>query len=213
MPGDPVLNITATTTWTVDNEDPTANNPAAISVNCAGEIPIPDITVVTDEADNCATNPTVTFVSDTSNGGSNPEIITRTYRITDEAGNSTDVTQTITVNPFTISSAPTDQTILVGTSTNFTVVVNHVDAYQWQVSTDGGTIFNNIADGVEYSGTQSATLTVISAQLDKNGYWYRVVVSKSGTSCTGLASDAALLSIRVGTVITNRRITHRVKKN
>ncbi len=214
MDGDPSPpDISAVTRIWVDNIEPTASNPAPISVSCSAEVPVPNVNVVTDEADNCTTNPAVAFISDTSNGGSNPEIITRTYRITDEAGNSTDVTQTITVNPFTISSAPTDQTIFVGASANFTVAANHVDSYQWQVSTDGGTVFNNISDGEEYSGTQSTTLTVISAELDKNGYRYRVIVSKSGTSCAGLASDAGLLSIRVGTVITNRRITYRVKKN
>ncbi|MEZ4970098.1 MAG: C-type lectin domain-containing protein [Flavobacteriaceae bacterium] len=213
MPGDPVLNITATTAMTVDNVAPTASNPASISVNCSGEIPLPDISVVTDEADNCTTNPMVAFVGDSSNGGSNPEIITRTYRITDASGNSTDVTQTITVNPFTISSDPTDQTIFAGTSANFTVSANYADSYQWQLSTDGGTVFNNIADGAEYSGTQSATLTVMTAGVDKNGYRYRVLVSKSGSSCAAVTSDPALLSVRVGTVITNRRITYRVKKN
>src|SRR5690606_29014013 len=125
--------ISAVTRIWVDNIEPTASNPAPISVSCSAEVPVPNVNVVTDEADNCTTNPAVAFISDTSNGGSNPEIITRTYRITDEAGNSMDVTQTITVNPFTISSAPTDQTIFAGASANFTVAANHVDSYQWQV--------------------------------------------------------------------------------
>lgn len=213
MPGDPVLNITATTNLTVDDEDPTASNPTSINVNCSEEIPVPDITVVTDETDNCTTNPIVTFINDSSDDGSNPEVITRTYRVTDAAGNSTDVTQTITVNPYTISSAPADQTIFAGSSANFIVSTNYVNSYQWQVSTDGGTVFNNISDGAEYSGTQSSTLTVLAGGLNKNGYRYRVVVSKSGSSCTAIISDSALLSIRVKTVITNRRITYRVKKN
>ncbi|MCY2686126.1 LamG-like jellyroll fold domain-containing protein, partial [Salinimicrobium sp. TH3] len=88
-----------TQTITVDDTtDPTASNPAGINVQCSADIPNPDISVVTDEADNCTANPTVTFVSDSSNGQSNPEVITRTYSVKDQAGNSIDVVQTITVD-------------------------------------------------------------------------------------------------------------------
>ena len=61
-------------------------NPAAISAQCAA--PAPDITVVTDEADNCTASPTVAFVSDVSDGNTCPEVITRTYSVTDDCGNS-----------------------------------------------------------------------------------------------------------------------------
>ena len=81
-----------------DTVNPTASNPIAINVSCAGDIPTADINVVTDEADNCTTNPIVAFVADVSDGNNNPEIITRTYSVTDAAGNSINVTQTITVN-------------------------------------------------------------------------------------------------------------------
>ena len=46
--------ITVTQTITVDDTiDPTASNPAPITVECIGDVPAADITVVTDEADNC----------------------------------------------------------------------------------------------------------------------------------------------------------------
>ena len=79
--------ITVTQTITIDDTtDPTASNPAAISAQCAA--PAPDITVVTDEADNCTASPTVAFVSDVSDGNTCPEVITRTYSVTDDCGNS-----------------------------------------------------------------------------------------------------------------------------
>ena len=54
--------ITVTQTITVnDTIAPTASNPAPITVQCIGDVPAPDITVVTDENDNCGI-PTVTFV-------------------------------------------------------------------------------------------------------------------------------------------------------
>ncbi|RKM91141.1 VCBS domain-containing protein, partial [Aquimarina sp. AD10] len=95
------INVTQTITIN-DTTDPTASNPSPISAQCSA--PVPDITVVTDEADNCGT-PTVAFVSDVSDGNSNPEEITRTYSVTDAAGNSINVTQTITINDTTDPTA------------------------------------------------------------------------------------------------------------
>lgn len=214
MPGDPAApNIAATTTITVDNVAPTASNPTPLTVYCTADIPVPDVTVVNDEADNCDTNPTVTFISDVSDGGSNPEVITRTYRVTDASGNSLDVQQTITVSPFTISSQPTDQNVVAGNSANFSVTASNVDTYQWEVSTDGGSNFVSLTDGSEYTGTQTANLSVIGASTDKNGYIFRVLVSNSSGSCNALASDEANLTVKVGTVITNRRVTYRVNKD
>ena len=108
-----------------DTTSPTASNPTAMSVQC---LPAADITVVTDEADNCGT-PTVTFVSDVSDGKSNPETITRTYRVTDGAGNSTDVTQTITVNDTTSPTAsnPTTVSVQCLPATDITVVTDEAD--------------------------------------------------------------------------------------
>ena len=89
----------------------------------------------------------------------------------------------------------------------------NADTYQWQLSTDGGVIFNNIMDGAEYIGTQTTTLSVQNVEVNKNGFQYRVLVSKSGNSCAPVTSSSALLTVKVKTVITNRRITYRVKKN
>src|SRR5665254_16610 len=91
--------ITVTQTITVDDDiNPTASNPLPISVQCIGDVPVPDITVVTDEADDCTVAPVVVWVSDASDGNTCPEVITRTYSVTDAYGNSITVTQTITVD-------------------------------------------------------------------------------------------------------------------
>ena len=103
----------------LDNvEYPTASNPLPINVECIGDVPAWDITVVTDEADNCTTNPVVAFVSDVSDNATCPETITRTYSVTDACGNSITVTQLITVNDIT---APTVDCPITGfiTPTDF----------------------------------------------------------------------------------------------
>ena len=111
--------------------------------------------------------------------------------------------------PSTAAIGP-DQVIFTGGNAIFTVTATNADTYQWQVSTDGGTVFNNILNGTEYAGTQSTALTVKTAGADKNGYRYRVVASKSGSSCPSTSSSSALLTVKVRTVISNRKITYRV---
>jgi uncharacterized repeat protein (TIGR01451 family) len=81
-----------------DDINPTASNPAPVAVQCFGDVPASDITVVTDEADNCTANPVVAFVSDVPDGNTCPMVITRTYSVTDECGNQILVAQTITVD-------------------------------------------------------------------------------------------------------------------
>lgn len=199
----------------LDTTPPIASNPPTINVFCASDVPAPDVLVVTDESDNCAGTPIVTFVGDTTDGGTNPETITRTYRVTDLTGNIIDVNQSITVSNFGISSQPVIVTTVAGGSVSFSVTASNTNTYQWQVSSDNGSTFNDINNGAEYTGTQSTTLVLSAATVStsKNGYLYRVLVSNSASTCTEVASDSALLTIRSGMVITNRRITYRVKNN
>jgi gliding motility-associated-like protein len=93
------INVTHTILIT-DPIDPTASNPLPITVECIGDVPAPDPTVVTDEADNNGV-PVVTWESDVSDNNTCPETITRTYRVTDVCDNFIFVTQTITVNDIT----------------------------------------------------------------------------------------------------------------
>src|SRR5690554_475521 len=81
-----------------DNTNPTGTAPADLTVQCIGDVPAADVTLITDEADNCTVNPIVTHVSDVSDGNTCPEVITRTYNIADDCGNNIDVVQTITIN-------------------------------------------------------------------------------------------------------------------
>ncbi|NHF59068.1 HYR domain-containing protein [Flavobacteriaceae bacterium TP-CH-4] len=81
-----------------DSVDPTASDPAPLTVSCPVDVPAPDPTVVLDENDNCTLTPIVTFMGEISDGNSNPELITRTYSVADDAGNAITVQQLITVN-------------------------------------------------------------------------------------------------------------------
>lgn len=113
-----------------------------------------------------------------------------------------------------VINQPVNDTVFLGVDAQFFVNIQNANTYQWQVSMDNGSSFNNINDGSEYSGAQTTTLTVIKPDLVKNNYQYRLMASNSNTPlCVATPSNSALLLVRVRSVITNRRITHRVKTN
>jgi PKD repeat protein len=99
-----------------DVTNPTASNPAPISVSGSMDVPAPNPSVVIDELDNCTVNPVVVWVSDESDGNlCNLEEITRTHSVTDDCGNQILVTQIITIFavPAPIDAGP-DQVICEG---------------------------------------------------------------------------------------------------
>ena len=113
----------------------------------------------------------------------------------------------------TITIQPTNQRVFIDNNGTFSLTETGTDGYQWQVSTDGGTNFNDISDGTDYSGTQTNTLIVLSPDLDKNGFIYRVVLTSNTYVCDVSISDEVVLNVGPATIITNRRITFRVNKN
>jgi len=66
-------------------------------------------------------------------------------------------------------------------------------SYQWQVSADGGSTFNDINDGGVYSNSSTDSLTITNASLSMNGYQYHCVVS--GTCSPSVTSDAVALTV------------------
>ncbi|MFT5859578.1 MAG: gliding motility-associated-like protein, partial [Flavobacteriaceae bacterium] len=76
---------------------PTADPLAPVSYNCIADVPVADVTVILNEADNNGV-PVVSWSGDISDNGNCPEIITRTYRVTDICGNFIDIIQVITIN-------------------------------------------------------------------------------------------------------------------
>ena len=141
---------------------------------------------------------------------------TTTYYVSATNNSCTTPTRTAVVATIDAISSGTiggNQLVYINDNAIFTVSAIIADTFQWQVSTNGGSSFSNISNGTQYSGAQSLNLTVSAVEIDKNGYLYRVLVSKSGSSCSQIPTSSALLTIKVKTVVTNKRITYRVKKN
>jgi len=125
---------------------PTASNPAPINVACIADVPVPDVTVVDDEADDFTPVPIVAFVSDVSDGMSCPEKITRTYSVTDTCGNFIDVEQIITIHdlvpPVLVAPSPD---LLIECQVNVPAMANLI----WTDNCDGtGSVVGvDVSDG------------------------------------------------------------------
>ncbi|WP_445383254.1 PKD domain-containing protein [Robiginitalea sp. IMCC43444] len=136
---------------------------------------------------------------------------TYTVTVTDGGGYSYSASTEVVVNSgVTITSQPASQQVSPGSNALFSITASGVLSYQWQVSTDGGTNYSNISNGVEYSGTQTSDLTVLAADQAKDGYIYRVRMTASGGSCPVTFSNPATLTVQAGMIISNRRVTYRV---
>jgi ribosomal protein S26 len=97
-----------------DDTPPTITCPQAVTVQCASQVPNPDITSVT-AADNCAGTVTVTHVGDVISNQTclNRFTVTRTYKATDVCGNSATCAQIITVNDDTPPTITCPQAVTV----------------------------------------------------------------------------------------------------
>lgn len=80
-----------------DDTPPTASNLPLMQVTV---LPPPDVSVVTDAADNCGT-PLVEWVNDVSDNGFCPEYVVRTYSLTDDCGNVSYINRTFIVGDLT----------------------------------------------------------------------------------------------------------------
>jgi extracellular elastinolytic metalloproteinase len=87
-----------------------------------------------------------------------------------------------------ITAQPVNVTACVGGNATFTVTVSGTSpTFQWQVSTDGGVNFSDVA------GATTASLTLTSVTLAMNNNRYKVIVTNS---CSGnVTSTEAILTV------------------
>jgi VCBS repeat-containing protein len=210
---------TATTTaatLTVDTLPVVTTNPATQTV-CAG-----GTATFTAAATSNASDHTVQWQVSTNGGGTWTDIVGATtttlsfttattdngkqYRavFTDVCGNTPTTAATLTVDTLpVVSTNPVTQTICAGGTVNFTAAAtsNAGDqTVQWQVSTDGGTTFNDIV------GATSTTLSFATVTGD-NGKQYQAVFT---TVCGTATTTAATLTVDTLPVVTTNPLTQTV---
>lgn len=109
--------------------------------------------------------------------------VTRTYTatVTSPEGCSSSTPITITVNQLpAITSQPVNLAAPVCPGFNVVYSLTATGtgiSYQWQVSTDGGTTWNNTLDGAQYTGSFTNSLTIYNVTTGMTNYKYRCVVT------------------------------------
>jgi uncharacterized repeat protein (TIGR01451 family) len=109
----------------------------------------------------------------------------------DEGSCSVSTSTSVTINGPVISAQPQSKTICIPPNQNvvFNVTASGASSYQWQISTDGGTVYNNVSTG---SGGTTASYT-FPAVAGSNGNKFRVIINGSG-GCV-LTSSVATLTV------------------
>ena len=123
---------------------------------------------------------------------------TNRYRavFTNSAGGATTNAATLTVTAATtqpqVTTQPSSQSVVAGGTATFTAAASGTPTptVQWQVSTDGGASYANIA------GATSATLTLTGVTTGQNTNRYRAVFTNSAGGAT---TNAATLTVTAAT--------------
>ena len=110
---------------------------------------------------------------------------------------------TLTINDApSISANPVNKTICENGNTSFTVGANGTGiTFQWQLSTNGGSTWNNVANGGVYSGATTFNLSLTNVPTSYNNYRYRCIVT--GTCPSPLTSSAGILTVNTNVAITS----------
>ncbi len=142
------------------------------------------------------------FVKPLTGGVNNYSVV-----VTDAACSSAPLVIPVTANQAVAGTAtlPANTTVCEGSNATFTLggtlsgpaTFNH----QYQVSTNGGTTFTNIANGGVYSGANTSTLTITNVPASFNGYRFRDSISSAG-NCGSLISTVGVLTVNPKPVVT-----------
>ena len=135
-----------------------------------------------------------------------PTVNTTNGLVTSGAGYTSPFGDYIIAAPISISAQPTNKSVCEFQNTSFTLTSSPVDGYQWQISTNNGSLWTDITNNITYSGATTALLSITNVQTTMNNYQYRVFLKKNGNSC-GLYSNGAILTIYALPTITAAPIT------
>jgi len=130
-----------------------------------------------------------------SNGETTQQITVTTsgtYSVTVGSCTSNDVVVTIN-NSAAITVQPISGTYCTGITGSFTTTVTGTaNSLQWQVSTNGGSTFTNVANNATYSGATTSALSFVS-NTGLSSYKYRLQASNS---CTTVTSSVVTLIVK-----------------
>lgn len=177
---------TATETQIIVVHDITPPTASSLPFEIVGVLPPPDLTLLSDAADNCGT-PTVVWVDDVSDNGYCPENVVRTYSVSDDCGNELLITQDFQIG---------DNIPLINFTASETIITNaNLD--------DGGLInFTNNSSGAvsylwDFDDSTTSTNYSTSHNFDNTtaGGYYVTLYGISEYGCVDSAS--VVIQVRV----------------
>ena len=143
----------------------------------------------------------------TGNSFTTPVIASNTYYYVDATSGSCKTAERSSVLAAVISDMPSiiadpsNVTDCEGGYEIFSVIAgSNTTAYQWQVSTNGGSTWSNIIDNSLYSGAVTNTIHLLGVDRTMNNYRYRCSVSS--TCSPAAVSNSALLTVNFPPEIT-----------
>ena len=89
-------------------------------------------------------------------------------------------------NELNITGHPTSLNVLVGSNVQFTgagTVANGTITYNWQISTDGGGSWADLANGGVYSNVTTATMSITNVTIGMTNYSYRLYMRTPAFKC------------------------------
>lgn len=101
--------------------------------------------------------------------------------------------QTILSPAPSFSVQPVDLNVPIGDNATFSLTASNAAFFQWEVSLDGGSNFQNLTEDPPYSGTNTNALIVNNVTPILNGQQFRCLVSNGG--CFSYSDTAALVII------------------
>lgn len=165
---------------------------------------IPNYIDLDSDGDSCYDVTDAGFTDDNNDGqlGNTPLVSDLKGIVTSRTnGYTTPNSAYLTAAKIIITTQPVSQSNCELENALFTITTNQVDGYQWQLSTNG-TLWTNISDNINYSGSITSSLTIKDLSLTMQNHKYRVVLSKNGNLC-GLISNEASLSVLLSPKITS----------
>lgn len=99
-----------------------------------------------------------------------------------------------------ITQQPVDQNTCANQQVSFSTNIQGQGTFQWQISTDGGSNFNNINNAGPYSGANTSTLIINPVTIAMDNHRFRCLISGD---CNGeLITQIATLTVAEGLQVT-----------
>ncbi|WP_157961158.1 T9SS type B sorting domain-containing protein [Lutibacter citreus] len=97
-----------------------------------------------------------------------------------------------TFSEIIIIEQPKDLASCIFYDSVFEITTNSVNSYQWQISKDNGTTWNNIVNDEFYAGAETEQLIIKNTPFEFNNYKFRVQLKKDGNFCGAISEEAKI---------------------